>query len=886
MGDTKGLIDPSTFHPTSAQLKRGADAASGLVRTAGQELAHAGERLGEHATTVATLWTGLEQYYQAPEGERVLGLVGPAAALAEEVHGSLAAVRAALEAYADGLWRIAEKLAALEREARAFRNSDGVKNGVKDKGNDLWTFANGLFALDHGDVGGAVSARKRLMSDTVPWYLDEAMIAKNAGYWTRLYECQREIETVAWACSTMICAAAAPQVLAQAVGHRVDSVDQIAEYNAAQGWGRPREKDLAPIEQTWTALNANLVAPVAAFAFGWDTSTWDGFHRTMMGDNTVAAQRETSSQAWKGLGDTTLSLAVFSFVSEGTPSQQMLDHRYGEGWTEQRHTQALEVLGSMIGYDPSVPEDGWHKYSDAPYEVRTTIGINVVSAVVGPKGAGSVVRVAEVAEGGARLANTAGHGALSAARTGADALPTSAALRAGNVGTTEAAGALRAAGRVSEELAPVPRSPHMPTVSESVVTDAAVHKAMDSWLHQPAPVEPSAAQRAAGAQVSPPRDPALVGAEPAARTHAAPDLGTTAGRAPSGAETLPGAGRSTAEPTVRPGGGTPGDPPSGPSRGGLPERPPGDVPNERIPGQGVPQEPVPGKQWDPGAPVADTVPASHAPRGYGAGDEARALREVVNEQGVPVDHRTGEPLLTRADGQPAWHMAWDPAERRWVAENPRLWDPTTPPAHTIPGSEAPVGYTAADVQQAFREAPVDAHGRPVDHRTGEPLREANAAGDRGWHMTWDPQEQRWVAERPGSGYPGEGMPERGAPGSYGYDDQGDLLRWANDRPPYAPGQVDGVWEAQPKVIDENGIPYVEAINKDGDLVRIYWNPGEPRQGVWDMGHKTGREYRDLRERYLSHQIDEATFLEEYQKTGHYEVQDPGYNRSHQGEAPR
>ena len=47
-----------------------------------------------------------------------------------------------------------------------------------------------------------------------------------------------------------------------------------------------------------------------------------------------------------------------------------------------------------------------------------------------------------------------------------------------------------------------------------------------------------------------------------------------------------------------------------------------------------------------------------------------------------------------------------------------------------------------------------------------------------------------------------------------------------------------------------------------------------------MGHVPGREYKNLREEYLSHRITEEEFLREFRDPNNYRVQDPSRNRSH------
>lgn len=125
------------------------------------------------------------------------------------------------------------------------------------------------------------------------------------------------------------------------------------------------------------------------------------------------------------------------------------------------------------------------------------------------------------------------------------------------------------------------------------------------------------------------------------------------------------------------------------------------------------------------------------------------------------------------------------------------------------------------------------------------------------------------------------LPKKGEPGSYGYDENGDLLPYANGRPDYGADQIEDVWN---EAKDANGDVWV--LDEQGNRVKVEWEPGEPRKGVWDMGHNTGSEYRDLLDDYLNHKISKEEFLEEYRDPDNYSVQHPGRNQSHIDEAGR
>jgi hypothetical protein len=98
-----------------------------------------------------------------------------------------------------------------------------------------------------------------------------------------------------------------------------------------------------------------------------------------------------------------------------------------------------------------------------------------------------------------------------------------------------------------------------------------------------------------------------------------------------------------------------------------------------------------------------------------------------------------------------------------------------------------------------------------------------------------------------------------------------------NRPPYAEGQVDAVWDAAPK--DATGRAICPNTGE-----HIAWAKGAPRQGVWDMGHKAGHEYRTL---WLALALSEITypqFLAVYQDPANYQVEEPSANRGHGFEA--
>lgn len=158
-----------------------------------------------------------------------------------------------------------------------------------------------------------------------------------------------------------------------------------------------------------------------------------------------------------------------------------------------------------------------------------------------------------------------------------------------------------------------------------------------------------------------------------------------------------------------------------------------------------------------------------------------------------------------------------------------------------------------------------------------------------------------------SSHPTGHLPPDGEPGSFGYDADGNRLRYANGRPDYGPGQIPEVWntsrEDQLSRIGAGKLdlpepgpgqqwvelhprgPVDEGWTVDNGHRLIDWQPGEPQKGLWDMGHVGGGEYRTLREAYLSGQITFEEYMAEYRNPDNYTVQDWYRNRSHIDEGP-
>ena len=204
----------------------------------------------------------------------------------------------------------------------------------------------------------------------------------------------------------------------------------------------------------------------------------------------------------------------------------------------------------------------------------------------------------------------------------------------------------------------------------------------------------------------------------------------------------------------------------------------------------------------------------------------------------------------------------------------RPYDPDAPVRETIPAKqwekESGYKYTQEDVQRTLDNGPRNGDGQPVDHRNGRPLLLVQGENDRGWVMRYDREAGTWLPENRGLNE--GGMPARGEPNSYGYDENGDLLPYANERPQYTREQIEEVWtnsrNDQLKQIREGKLDLPEPgadqmwvralddaadgpdihVDADGGKWRkVEWRPGQPRDGVWDMGHISKAKYSKLRD---------------------------------------
>ncbi|SLL18355.1 HNH/ENDO VII family nuclease [Mycobacteroides abscessus] len=324
---------------------------------------------------------------------------------------------------------------------------------------------------------------------------------------------------------------------------------------------------------------------------------------------------------------------------------------------------------------------------------------------------------------------------------------------------------------------------------------------------------------------------------------------------------------------------------------------------------------------------------------------SEAIKGAQQDRPMVATPEPGTPERVRQSGGGAFAESWDQAGRAkddllginggdhakeaWKGVAKGLWDVVNPdPVHQvergidqakgaidevksgIDNPKAFIGKHGIEIAAGIATAPVGGEGallgtegRALTHGLEDAAPGHHSAPDE--HPTSGNHSSSGGTDSPS--HPTGHLPPEGEPGSFGYDDDGNRLRYANGRPDYGPGQIPEVWNSSRE--DQLGrigagrldLPepgpgqqWVELhprgpIEEDWTVENghrlIDWQPGEPQKGLWDMGHVDGREYRTLREAYLSGQMTFEEYMAEYRNPNNYTVQDWYRNRSHIDEGP-
>jgi len=95
------------------------------------------------------------------------------------------------------------------------------------------------------------------------------------------------------------------------------------------------------------------------------------------------------------------------------------------------------------------------------------------------------------------------------------------------------------------------------------------------------------------------------------------------------------------------------------------------------------------------------------------------------------------------------------------------------------------------------------------------------------------------------------------------------------RPSFRKGVVEEVWE---RAKGPDGI-----VRDPHTFEPIDWVPGQPRRGVWDMGHVPDQNYHTMWQRYVDGELTPAEFRDWYNSPENYVPELPATNRGHKYE---
>ncbi|MGA4730475.1 hypothetical protein ACPB67_23890 [Micromonospora taraxaci] len=333
------------------------------IKTTGVDFANTGQ-------AVDTTWQGLAAVYEAPEAAQLFAASGPIRTVSASVGEDVQAVGTALATYASEVKEIKAQLAALKGQAEQFvASTNGDEDWREDEGKV--DKHNGLISAVNTQVAAFFEAQRKC-ANTI-----------NALYGGRQYRADNADGTAEDG----------------EYGFDANTLNAAAGEDGALPWGSTEEHD------------RGFLGDVGAFFGG----IGEGFV-TMLEDLGGLIGRDpttgewswgTAGQSWLGLGKFVWAVSIYV-----NPVTIVIDQTVGMPFMEKREAGNLLLNAgkSIIAYD---------MWSEDKSRAGGLAAFNIVSAVVGTKGAGSGLRGAGAAVNGVR-------GSATAARIGAGL------VRAGN----------------------------------------------------------------------------------------------------------------------------------------------------------------------------------------------------------------------------------------------------------------------------------------------------------------------------------------------------------------------------------------------------------------------------------------------------------------------
>ncbi|GGM10417.1 hypothetical protein [Micromonospora yangpuensis] len=340
------------------------------IRTTGGDFASTGQ-------AVDSTWQGLAAVYEAPEAAQLFAATGPVRTVSASVGEDIQAVGTALSTYATEVKQIKAQLAALKLQAEQFVASTNEDDDWREDESKVDRH-NGLISAVNTQVAAFFEAQ-RTCANTI-----------NALYGGRQYRADN----------------ADGRADDGEYGFTADTLDAAAGEDGALPWGSNEEHDRG----FWGDVGAYFGGIGESFVTMLEDLGG------LIGRDPVTGEWSwgTAGQSWLGLGKFVWAVAVYT-----NPVTAVIDQTTGMPFMGRREAGNLLLNAgkSIIAYDT------WGEDKSKAAGMTT---FNIVSAVVGTKGAGSGLRGAGAAVNGIRGSATAARIGAALVRTGnwLDNLPT------------------------------------------------------------------------------------------------------------------------------------------------------------------------------------------------------------------------------------------------------------------------------------------------------------------------------------------------------------------------------------------------------------------------------------------------------------------------------
>jgi hypothetical protein len=326
--------------------------------------------LGQHATSVSgvgtafsgtgakvhSTWQGLAAVYSAPEASQLFAATGPVQSVSASVGEDVAAVGGVLNAYATEVAPIKARLEALRTQASAFvEDVTGDEDWREDQGKV--DRHNQLLSDVNGAVADFMDAQRRCANAILARYSDKRYTAENGD----------------------------GTITDTEFGYTKDVFDAALAQDEALPWGKPEEHD------------RGFFGDVGAFFVGFGHGAV-GFVQglgALIGYSDGKWSWGNAGTAWKGLGIFALSTSpVLTMINETTDLPGLPKGTLG--------STLLGAGKALIAYDT---------WKEDKSKAAGEVTFNIVSAIVGTKGAGAGLRGAGAAAEASRFATVAKLGA-------------------------------------------------------------------------------------------------------------------------------------------------------------------------------------------------------------------------------------------------------------------------------------------------------------------------------------------------------------------------------------------------------------------------------------------------------------------------------------------